>query len=173
MTLNLALDYSDRGRTATLNPALFAHFFQVYQSFLWIPCLGQYQPSWLSTTLITPSTYKIIAEWPEWEPAPYWMIWSSPSNLVMARKSPDLTSYCEILTSLGYLSFHLKPVPASIKSTANFSINLVGLDPKNGILGFNPNPPTNISAVFKTSGNQWAKVSQSLKTWIPHVTTLL
>ncbi len=54
--LNLFLDSSDKGRTATLKSAFKAFFFHVYQSFLWIPCFGQYQPSWLSITDKTPST---------------------------------------------------------------------------------------------------------------------
>jgi hypothetical protein len=41
-----------------------------------------------------------------------------------------------------------------MKSTFSFSILLVGLDPKKGILGFVPRPPKNNYTVFKTSGNQ-------------------
>jgi len=44
----------------------------------------------------------------------------------------------------GVLYFHLNPVPASMNSTLSFCIKGVGLDPKKGILGFSPNPPTNI-----------------------------
>jgi len=66
--------------------------------------------------------------------------------------------------NLGALSFHLNPVPASMKSTLIFYINFVGLDPKNGILGFVPSPPTKAYIVLRISGNQCARVSQSLKT---------
>jgi hypothetical protein len=41
-----------------------------------------------------------------------------------------------------------------MNSTLNLSIFLVGLEPKNGILGLVPNPPTKIYAVLTTSGNQ-------------------
>lgn len=60
-----------------------------------------------------------------------------------------------------------------MKSTFNFCIYFGGFDPKNGILGLVPSPPTKTSTVLNKSGAQCANVSHNLKMCIPQVITLL
>ena len=62
--------------------------------------------TWDSMTFNSPSIQRATVEWPAAEPAPHWMIWSIPSNLVIAMKSPEWISFSSISTKTSCLFCH-------------------------------------------------------------------